>query len=120
MTGQSIIISGYDRKNRFAEVWEFRNRLLHDVSLVIMLLGFMTVIFTPVTAVTTSINIVKYANDGTTILNRQQRLTSGWNRICLSLVMEQHTITARDRRLTTLTCGIMPSGRILTPGTGER
>jgi PKD repeat protein len=49
--------------------WESRDWLLNRVCMVIVLLGFVSVIFTPVTAVTTSINIIKYANDGTTILN---------------------------------------------------
>jgi PKD repeat protein len=49
--------------------WEFRGWLLNRFCKIIVLVGFMTVIFTPVSAVTTSINIVKYANDGTTILN---------------------------------------------------
>ncbi len=49
--------------------WAFRKWFLHRGCILSILLGLVMIIITPVTAVTTSIHIVKYANDGTTILN---------------------------------------------------
>ena len=49
--------------------WGFKERLIRRGCFLIILLGFAMIISTPVTAATTSIHIVKYANDGKTILS---------------------------------------------------
>ena len=49
--------------------WGCKERFIQRRCVLIILLGFMMIISLPVTAATTSIHIVKYANDGTTILN---------------------------------------------------
>ncbi len=54
----------YDQRSR-----GFKERLLHRGCIVMILFGFMIIISIPVAAATTSIHIVRYANDGTTILD---------------------------------------------------
>ena len=49
--------------------WGCKERFIRRGCILIILLGFVMIISLPVTAATTSIHIVKYANDGTTILN---------------------------------------------------
>ena len=49
--------------------WGCKERFIQRWCVLIILLGFMMIISLPVTAATTSIHIVRYANDGTTILN---------------------------------------------------
>jgi hypothetical protein len=49
--------------------WGFRERLIRRGCFLILLLACIVIIITPVAAATTSIHIVKYANDRTTILN---------------------------------------------------
>jgi PKD repeat protein len=49
--------------------WGWKERLIRRGCILIVLLGFAMIISTPVTAATTSIHIVKYANDGTSILD---------------------------------------------------
>ena len=49
--------------------WGVKERLIQRGSILIILLGFVMICSAPVAAVTTSIHIVKYANDNTTILN---------------------------------------------------
>ena len=49
--------------------WAFRKWFVHRACILSILLGLVMIIIIPVTAVTTSIHIVKYANDRTTVLN---------------------------------------------------
>ena len=49
--------------------WGCKERLIRRGCILIILFGFVLIISLPVTAATTSIHIVRYANDGTTILN---------------------------------------------------
>ncbi|HWS21200.1 MAG TPA: PKD domain-containing protein, partial [Methanoregula sp.] len=49
--------------------WGCKERLIRRGCILLILFGFVLIISLPVTAATTSIHIVRYANDGTTVLN---------------------------------------------------
>ncbi len=49
--------------------WGCKERLIRRGCILTILFGFLMIISLPVTAATTSIHIVRYANDGTTVLN---------------------------------------------------
>jgi PKD repeat protein len=57
------------KEKKIQRRWGFGERFIRWRFIVIIMLGFALILSSPVSAATTSIHIVRYANDGTTILN---------------------------------------------------